>query len=202
MRDWTSLDTNTSIPTNLGSTRVLSGMVHISVKTNNYLLQWKFINSSTNVPNPPFVFHCSRGVILNIIDFFGIRCLGICRPSKIDWSTRYSLDENDTSSIYANRTAKSNYHMVWTIGMIVNNVWQRERFGEMLYLWYASIIYMRFPFNTLYESIHQLLSIMCFILHAYIIVKSKYDSCSINRHQICMKERLYWNAIWCKNVYI
>ena len=40
-------------------------------------------------------FPFSRGPIKNLIDFFGIRCFGLCRPYSLDWMSIFDLGDQD-----------------------------------------------------------------------------------------------------------
>jgi hypothetical protein len=55
-------------------------------------------------------FFCSRGVIRNFIDFFGLRCLGICRPHKVNWLSQYP--DKVKHSLGGFSSGKDPYHTV------------------------------------------------------------------------------------------
>ncbi|KAL8558720.1 hypothetical protein ACOMHN_036387 [Nucella lapillus] len=56
-------------------------------------------------------FH--RGVIKNLVDVLDLRCFGLCRPSGIDWTSAYSLDQESKQRLrQIFNTNRENYQMV------------------------------------------------------------------------------------------
>ncbi|XP_076450296.1 palmitoyltransferase ZDHHC17-like [Babylonia areolata] len=56
-------------------------------------------------------FH--RGVVKNLVDVLDLRCCGLCRPSAIDWTSAYSLDQESKGRVRQIFNAnRENYQMV------------------------------------------------------------------------------------------
>lgn len=59
------------------------------------------------------LYHCSRGVVKNCVDFFGLRCLGLCRPLKVNWGRQFTTDLTQSSSAtYVSVSNHENYQFV------------------------------------------------------------------------------------------
>ncbi|XP_006817985.1 palmitoyltransferase ZDHHC17-like [Saccoglossus kowalevskii] len=55
----------------------------------------------------------NNGYIRNIVNFFEIRCCGLCRPMKIDWKTQFDMDIQSTGSYtYKPLSTQENYQFV------------------------------------------------------------------------------------------
>ncbi|XP_071505691.1 palmitoyltransferase ZDHHC17-like [Diadema antillarum] len=54
-----------------------------------------------------------RGVFKNCVDFFSLRCLGLCRPLKVDWGQQFTADvTQSSSSTYVSVSSHENYQFV------------------------------------------------------------------------------------------
>ncbi|CAH1786469.1 unnamed protein product [Owenia fusiformis] len=67
-----------------------------------------FHTSKQGVYNSPF----HRGVIQNLIDILGWRCLGLCRPDKTDWYRTYADSNTNAITTKPKSLARDNYQFV------------------------------------------------------------------------------------------
>ena len=74
--------------------------------------QFRPINSASISLLSLNFFH-SRGFIKNCVDFFGLRCLGLCRPVKVNWAAQYTTDVTlSSSTTYISVSSHENYQFV------------------------------------------------------------------------------------------
>lgn len=58
--------------------------------------------------------HCfSRGIVRNLTDVLDVRCCGLLRPSRIDWTKKFDTDDAaDFSSRMPLHVPRENYQFV------------------------------------------------------------------------------------------
>ncbi|XP_005106609.1 palmitoyltransferase ZDHHC17 [Aplysia californica] len=65
-------------------------------------------------PTPKVVSPFNRGVVKNVVDVMGWRCCGLCRPLKVDWTTKFTLDSDSGPNYQASNfhAGRENYQFV------------------------------------------------------------------------------------------
>eukprot|EP00057_Strongylocentrotus_purpuratus_P011686 XP_011666160.1 PREDICTED: palmitoyltransferase ZDHHC17 [Strongylocentrotus purpuratus] len=89
-------------------------MIWLGVTTNERLNMSRYTHFE-QVPDKPgkFINPFDRGVVKNCVDFFGLRCLGLCRPLKINWGRQFTTDLTQSSSTtYVSVSNHENYQFV------------------------------------------------------------------------------------------
>ncbi|XP_071954906.1 palmitoyltransferase ZDHHC17-like [Antedon mediterranea] len=78
---------------------------YLAVTTNERMNQRRYKHFKDKDGNPINPFN--RGIVRNLVDFFNVRCFGICRPMKVDWILQFSPDLSQSGSF-----TKANYQFV------------------------------------------------------------------------------------------
>ncbi|XP_033121376.1 palmitoyltransferase ZDHHC17-like [Anneissia japonica] len=73
-------------------------IVYLALTTNERMNQrrYKHLKDKDGKAFSPF----NRGMVRNLVDFFNIRCFGLCRPMKIDWMQQFTADLNQSNSSF------------------------------------------------------------------------------------------------------
>ncbi|XP_041472817.1 palmitoyltransferase ZDHHC17-like [Lytechinus variegatus] len=89
-------------------------MIWLGVTTNERLNMSRYSYFDT-VPDKPgkFTNPFDRGLVKNCVDFFGLRCVGLCRPLKVNWARQFTTDLTQSSSTtYVSVSSHENYQFV------------------------------------------------------------------------------------------
>ncbi|XP_064599843.1 palmitoyltransferase ZDHHC17-like isoform X2 [Liolophura sinensis] len=73
-------------------------VIFLSMTTNERLNIHRYSHFNAGKPNShASPFH--RGYLKNLVDFFGWRCCGLCRPNKVDWTKEFELNDSTLSNV-------------------------------------------------------------------------------------------------------